>query len=147
MAPGPKVWALLLLAGHARATALTAMMTGRTCYYADVDGVGEKVGTSRSIYSYSYRLMRRTGETCGGQQRHEPVPCSVWLLEGLWYYPKLIRLARYAQISDGATVQQGQAVMIILGLRRLSRVPERSHSPSLELTRRLLFCRPVRRKL
>ena len=51
MAPGPKVWALLLLAGYARATALTAMFTGRTCYYADVDGVGEKVGTSCSLLS------------------------------------------------------------------------------------------------
>lgn len=41
---------LALAAGYARATALTAILTGneRSCYYADVDGVGEKVGECRS---------------------------------------------------------------------------------------------------
>lgn len=41
---------LALVASYARATALTAVLTGneRSCYYADVDGVGEKVGAYRS---------------------------------------------------------------------------------------------------
>lgn len=41
------VASLLLLAG-AHATALTTILKSgeKTCYYADVDGVGEKVGAS-----------------------------------------------------------------------------------------------------
>jgi hypothetical protein len=40
--------ALILAAVHIRATALTAMLNAneRSCYYADVDGVGEKIGKS-----------------------------------------------------------------------------------------------------
>lgn len=40
----------LLAAAYVRATALTAILAGneRSCYYADVDGVGEKVGASSS---------------------------------------------------------------------------------------------------
>lgn len=36
----------LLAAAHVSATALTAMLAAndRSCYYADVDGLGEKVG-------------------------------------------------------------------------------------------------------
>jgi hypothetical protein len=39
---------MLSLASTASATALTAMLGAneRSCYYADVDGAGEKVGTS-----------------------------------------------------------------------------------------------------
>jgi hypothetical protein len=39
--------ALLLAAPYVHATALTSMLGAneKSCYYADVDGVGEKVGT------------------------------------------------------------------------------------------------------
>lgn len=40
------IGAALLLAGLCQATALTALINAneRNCYYADVDGAGEKVG-------------------------------------------------------------------------------------------------------
>lgn len=45
------VFGLLLAAPYVRSTALTAMLNGneRSCYYADVDGAGEKVGESPKI--------------------------------------------------------------------------------------------------
>jgi hypothetical protein len=47
------VASLLLLAG-AHATALTTILKAgeKTCYYADVDGVGEKVGASGLLPSF-----------------------------------------------------------------------------------------------
>lgn len=50
-----KAWATavlgLVLACQVSATALTALLNAneRSCYYADVDGVGEKVGTCQRI--------------------------------------------------------------------------------------------------
>jgi hypothetical protein len=42
--------ALILSIPYVQATALTAMLAGneKSCYYADVDGVGEKVGELES---------------------------------------------------------------------------------------------------
>jgi len=42
----------LLLAASARATALTSLLISneKSCYYADVDGVGEKVGECEKWY-------------------------------------------------------------------------------------------------
>lgn len=46
------VTSLLLLAG-ANATALTSLLLAgeKACYYADVDGVGEKIGASWAVRS------------------------------------------------------------------------------------------------
>lgn len=46
------IFALLLTSRLAWATALTAILNAheRSCYYADVDGVGEKIGASASPF-------------------------------------------------------------------------------------------------
>jgi len=42
-----RLFGFLALVVSVHATALTAILAGseRSCYYADVDGVGEKIGT------------------------------------------------------------------------------------------------------
>lgn len=43
---------VLLLVAYANATALTAVLTSnaKSCYYADVDGVGEKIGKCSEVF-------------------------------------------------------------------------------------------------
>ena len=46
------IFPALAAAACVKATALTAILAGgeRSCYYADVDGVGEKIGTSSLLF-------------------------------------------------------------------------------------------------
>jgi hypothetical protein len=51
------ILALLLTSPLALGTALTAILNAheRSCYYADVDGVGEKIGQSTPRFIYNTR--------------------------------------------------------------------------------------------
>lgn len=62
-----RLFGFLAFIALVHATALTAILAGgeKSCYYADVDGVGEKIGARLSLLTLTLRFL-----LCSAIRRH-----------------------------------------------------------------------------